>query len=89
MGSTHLDFGLDVVDGVAALHLEGDGLPRQGLHEDLHLLLASSSLAQGRSGDLTARRRTRTELRENETEERPRNSFFLLLLGFYSGWADL
>jgi hypothetical protein len=32
-----LDLGLDVVDGVAALDLEGDGLPRQGLHEDLHL----------------------------------------------------
>uniref|UniRef100_A0A453IGN4 Uncharacterized protein n=1 Tax=Aegilops tauschii subsp. strangulata TaxID=200361 RepID=A0A453IGN4_AEGTS len=31
-----LDLGLDVVDGVAALHLEGDGLPRQRLHEDLH-----------------------------------------------------
>ncbi|BAT01542.1 Os07g0489650, partial [Oryza sativa Japonica Group] len=32
-----LDLGLDIVDGVAALDLEGDGLPRQGLHEDLHL----------------------------------------------------
>uniref|UniRef100_A0A453NI39 Uncharacterized protein n=1 Tax=Aegilops tauschii subsp. strangulata TaxID=200361 RepID=A0A453NI39_AEGTS len=31
-----LDFGLDIVDGVAALDLEGDGLPRQGLHKDLH-----------------------------------------------------
>jgi len=34
-----LDLGLDIVDGVAALDLEGDGLPRQGLHEDLHLAL--------------------------------------------------
>ena len=32
-----LDLGLDIVDGVAALDLKGDGLPRQGLHEDLHL----------------------------------------------------
>ena len=32
-----LDLSLDVVDGVAALDLEGDGLPRQGLDEDLHL----------------------------------------------------
>ena len=31
-----LDLGLDIVDGVAALDLEGDGLPRQRLHEDLH-----------------------------------------------------
>jgi hypothetical protein len=28
-----LDLGLDVVDGVGGLHLEGDGLARQGLHE--------------------------------------------------------
>jgi len=32
-----LDLGLDIVDGVAALDLERDGLPRQRLHEDLHL----------------------------------------------------
>ena len=32
-----LDLGLDVVDGVAALDLEGDGLAGQGLDEDLHL----------------------------------------------------
>jgi hypothetical protein len=33
-----LDLGLDIVDGVAALDLEGDGLPCQRLHEDLHLV---------------------------------------------------
>jgi len=27
---------LHVVDGVSRLNLEGDGLARQGLHEDLH-----------------------------------------------------
>uniref|UniRef100_J3M467 Uncharacterized protein n=1 Tax=Oryza brachyantha TaxID=4533 RepID=J3M467_ORYBR len=32
-----LDLGLHVVDGVRGLHLQRDGLPRQGLHEDLHL----------------------------------------------------
>merc|ERR1740115_710610 len=31
-----LDLGLDVLDGVAALHLERDGLARQCLDEDLH-----------------------------------------------------
>ena len=32
-----LDLGLDILDGVRGLHLEGDGLPGEGLHEDLHL----------------------------------------------------
>jgi hypothetical protein len=31
-----LDLGLDVVDGVGGLHLEGDGLAGEGLHKDLH-----------------------------------------------------
>ena len=31
-----LDLGLDIVDGVAGLDLESDGLPGQGFHEDLH-----------------------------------------------------
>jgi len=31
-----LDFGLDIVDGVAGLNLEGDSLAREGLHKDLH-----------------------------------------------------
>jgi len=32
-----LDLGLDIFDGVAALDLQRDGLPRQRLHEDLPL----------------------------------------------------
>ena len=32
-----LDLGLDVVDGVRAFHLKGDGLSGESLHEDLHL----------------------------------------------------
>jgi len=31
-----LDLLLDSLDGVRALHLEGDGLAREGLHENLH-----------------------------------------------------
>ena len=31
-----LDLGLDIVDGVRRLHLEGDSLAREGLDEDLH-----------------------------------------------------
>ena len=50
-----LDLGLDVGDGVAALDLQRDGLPRQRLHEDLHLrrpvaLASSSSVALLPSG---------------------------------------
>ena len=41
-----LDLGLDIVDGVAGLDLESDGLPGQGFHEDLHFSL---SLALSRS----------------------------------------
>jgi hypothetical protein len=32
-----LDLGLDVLDRVRALHLQGDALAGEGLHEDLHL----------------------------------------------------
>ena len=31
-----LDLGLHILDGVTGLHLQGDGLAGQGLHEDLH-----------------------------------------------------
>ena len=34
-----LDLGLDVVDGVRGLDLEGDRLSREGFDEDLHLCL--------------------------------------------------
>ena len=32
-----LDLGLDILDGVGGLDLEGDGLAREGLDENLHL----------------------------------------------------
>lgn len=32
-----LDLCLDIFDSVAGLNLKGDGLPRQRLHEDLHV----------------------------------------------------
>ena len=34
--TTYLDLSLDILDGVTGLHLEGDGLAREGLHKDLH-----------------------------------------------------
>jgi hypothetical protein len=35
-GRRTLDLGLDIVDGVGRLHLEGDSLTREGFDEDLH-----------------------------------------------------
>jgi hypothetical protein len=40
-----LDLGLDIVDGVAGLDLEGDGLAREGLDEDLLKFVLSPLLA--------------------------------------------
>ena len=36
---TDLNFGLDILDGVTGFDLKGDGLPGQGLDEDLHPVL--------------------------------------------------
>ncbi|KAH3664114.1 hypothetical protein OGAPHI_004828 [Ogataea philodendri] len=41
-----LDLGLDVVDGVGRLHLQGDGLSGQSLDENLHFDLTVSLLDQ-------------------------------------------
>ena len=56
-----LDLGLDIVDGVATLDLEGDGLPRQGLHEDLHLALPGLRPKPLTSSCAAAARRLRAE----------------------------
>jgi len=57
-----LDLGLDGGDGVAALDLQRDGLPRQRLHKDLHLrrpvarfLLSVALLPSGRGGGFGVR----------------------------------
>jgi hypothetical protein len=44
-----LDLGLDIVDGVGRLHLEGDSLPREGLDEDLHDCLLKGGARLGNS----------------------------------------
>ena len=52
-----LDLGFDVVDRVGRLHLEGDGLARQGLDEAVVELLLSPQLWRDRfcdSGGLTS-----------------------------------
>ena len=43
-----LDLGLDVLNGVAGLHLEGDGLACERLHEDLHATTQTQDQAQRR-----------------------------------------
>ena len=42
-----LDLGLDVVNGVTGLDVQGDGLARQGLHEDLHATSQPQHQVQG------------------------------------------
>merc|ERR1712076_134315 len=43
-----LDLGLHILDGVRGLDLEGDGLAREGLHEDLHTSPKSEHKVKGR-----------------------------------------
>jgi len=43
-----LDFGLDILDGVRALDLEGDGLSGEGLDEDLHASTKTEHQVKGR-----------------------------------------
>ena len=35
-----LDFGLDILNSIGSFDLEGDGLARKGLHENLHFLVS-------------------------------------------------
>ena len=44
----YLNFGLDVFDGVRRLDLEGDGLSRQSLDENLHSSSESKDQVKGR-----------------------------------------
>jgi len=43
-----LDLGLDVLNGVSWLNIEGDGLTSEGLHEDLHTTSESEDEMEGR-----------------------------------------
>jgi len=65
-----LDFGLHIVDGIAALHLERDGLARQGLHKYLHLD-APRNLANLRENNpgTSARAREAPPTLQNPNEE--------------------
>lgn len=61
-----LDLCLDIFDSVAGLDLKSDGLPRQRLHEDLHVcwLERGQTLVSFRVGTLTL---TLANLLTNET----------------------
>eukprot|EP01046_Picozoa_sp_COSAG06_P007294 COSAG06_NODE_354_length_16880_cov_7.746545_7_plen_713_part_00 len=62
-----LDLRLDILDRVRSLNLEGDGLARQRLHEDLHDCVhrgegtAAGKQSGGRGQDEPARRRRKTK----------------------------
>merc|ERR1712045_1073429 len=43
-----LDLGLDVLNAIGGLDLEGDSLPSEGLHEDLHTSSESQHKMEGR-----------------------------------------
>ena len=43
-----LDLGLHIINGVGALNLQSDGLPSQGLHEDLHTTTETKHQVEGR-----------------------------------------
>ena len=42
-----LDLGLDILNGVRRLHLQGDGLASESLHEDLHASPQSENQVKG------------------------------------------
>ncbi|KAI5386649.1 hypothetical protein KIW84_072974 [Lathyrus oleraceus] len=42
-----LDLGLDIVNGIRALHLKGDGLSSESLHKDLHPTAKSQHKMEG------------------------------------------
>jgi hypothetical protein len=66
-----LDFGLHIVDGIAALHLERDGLARQGLHKYLHLDAARNlaNLREKNKPGTSARAREAPPTLQNPIEE--------------------
>ena len=81
-----LNLGLHILDGVRRLHLEGDGLTREGLHEDLHgcplpCLRCEGPPAVSKGRDLleysqTMKKQGRTFLKEKERRlETPRRFY--------------
>ena len=51
-----LNLGLDVVNCVRRLHLKGDSLTRKGLHENLHLKTAATTLGSWKKNSALFRR---------------------------------
>jgi len=63
-----LDLSLDGIDGVTSLDLEGDGLAREGLNENLHPSCATDRL------DWVSRRRGQQGYRKDTTRVRPESA---------------
>lgn len=82
-----LDLCLDVVDRVRRLNLKGDGLPSQGLDEDLHATTQAQDKMQGRLllDVVVGEGATVLKLlaRENETLLIGRNALLVLDLGLH------
>ena len=80
-----LDLGLDVVNGVRGLDIEGDGLAGQGLDEDLHATTETQDKVEGRLLlDVVVREGTavlKLLTGEDQTLLVRRNSFLVLDLG--------
>merc|ERR1719195_226527 len=84
-----LDLGLHVGDGVRRLHIQGDDLARQSLHEDLHATTeAEDEMESGLLLDVVIRKSASIlELLSGEDQSLliGGNSFLVLDLGFHIG----
>merc|ERR1719195_2391643 len=84
-----LDLGLHIGNGVRGLHIQGDGLARQGLHEDLHATTeAEDEVKSGLLLDVIVREGAPIlELLSGENQSLliRRDSFLVLDLGLHVG----
>jgi len=92
-----LDLGLDVLNAIGGLDLEGDGLPSEGLHEDLHTSSESQHKMEGRLLLDVVVRESSSVLKLLASEDQPLliwwNAFLVLNLGLHIlnrvRWLDL
>merc|ERR1712088_89735 len=92
-----LDLGLDVLNGVRGLHLEGDGLSSQGLDEDLHASPESKHKMEGALLLDAVVGESSSVLQLLASRDQPLliwgNAFLILNLGLHVlngvGWLDL
>merc|ERR1711887_171603 len=82
-----LDLGLDVLNAIGGLDLEGDGLPSEGLDEDLHTSSESEHKMEGRLLLDVVIRKSPSVLQLLASEDQPLliwgNSLLVLDLGLH------